>query len=94
VNNTVFPSIPTHRYHETSVPFELVICSGATTTRRIDSGNDVTALVIQPFLGCNKIPELLSYGVSTFWNVPGKHTGVSPWVGKGMDLDTTHLSQL
>lgn len=43
----------------------------------------------QPFLGCNKIPELLSYGVSTFWNIPGKHISVSPWVGKGMGLETT-----
>lgn len=50
--------------------------------------------MIQPFLGCNKIPELLSYGVSTFWTVSGKHIGVSPWVGKGMDLNTTHQSQL
>ena len=38
-----------------------------------NSGSDVTAVTIPPFLGCNVTPELLSCGVSAFWNVTGKH---------------------
>lgn len=30
-------------------------------------------------------------GVSTFWNVTGKHIGAPPWVGKGMDLKTENV---
>lgn len=56
--------------------------------RKVNSENDGTALAIQPFFCCSKIPELLFYHIRTFWNVIGKHIGASPWVGKGMDLKT------
>lgn len=30
-------------------------------------------------------------GVSTFWNVTGKHIEASQWVGKGMDFKTENV---
>lgn len=53
VSNVVFPSIPTHRQ------MKLQDLLNYWSHYQISSGNDVIALAIQSFLGCNKIPELL-----------------------------------